>query len=79
MIQEFPSKKFYGGDLRLGNHQVQADASKPYENFWPAGSRKPIAFCHVDGVEKTQYVSTGTAGANSHFNMEEVKQVVTEY
>ena len=78
-IQEFPSQQFYGGKLRCGNGAVQTDASLPAKNFWPAGSRKPIVFCHIEGIEETQYITTDTAGTNSHFNMDEVKHVVNIY
>jgi len=75
-IQQFPSKQFYKGKLRIGLNHIQMEASKPSGDFWPAGPKKPIAFCHVEGAEKTQVVTTGIAGANSCFNMEEIDKVI---
>ncbi|KAK3577501.1 hypothetical protein CHS0354_026455 [Potamilus streckersoni] len=72
---EFPSRKFYSGNLQTAPQVFTRENENPPLTLWPV-PQKPHVLCHVDGSEEIQTVSSEEGNEMSRSNPEEVKQVV---
>ncbi|XP_064420251.1 3'-5' exoribonuclease HELZ2 [Latimeria chalumnae] len=74
-ICKFPSKQFYGGQLKSGDNVRRRPPSVLHHSVKPHRSC-PIIFGRVDGKEVSLVVSTEEGNENSKANREEAAQAV---
>ncbi|KAK3577503.1 hypothetical protein CHS0354_026457 [Potamilus streckersoni] len=72
---QFPSNKFYNGELQTSPEVFKREKENAPLKFWPV-PQKPIILCHVEGSEEILTVSTEEGNEKSRSNLEEFKQVV---
>jgi len=72
-ICEFPSRHFY--DRKLKTDEGWLDREDHSLTIWP-NVYFPMVFCHVEGTEETQVVSTAEGNEQSKRNKEESDHVV---
>jgi len=75
-ICKFPSCYFYDGKLETAKKSKWFIREDHSLNIWPSGSKVPIVFCHVEGTEVSQAVSTPEGNEQSKSNEEERHHVV---
>jgi superfamily I DNA and/or RNA helicase len=73
-ICEFPSKQFYDGRLKSADHSSEWEGGRVI-NVW-RHKACPLVFCHVEGVEKSQTVSTAEGNEQSKSNEQEKHHAV---
>ena len=74
-ICEFPSHYFYEGKLKTAKKSKWFDHEDHCLTIWPS-SGFPMVFCHVEGTEVSQAVSTPEGNEQSKSNEEERRHVV---
>jgi len=75
-ICEFPSEYFYEGELKTAVNSAWFRREDHFLRIWPNVSY-PMVFCHVEGVERSQAVTTSEANEDSKSNEEECHHVVS--